>query len=741
MRKFLIFIILSLFVEFSYAQFSFKPYHPEVVIDDNSLSNPWAGGINAAQYNKLDLNNDGIEDLVIFDRGSNRIIPFLAQNNKWYYAPDFAVLFPEGLANWMLLVDYNCDGKKDIFTWAQAGMKVFKNVSEGENIKWEKVADPLNTEGFSRPVNLAVNLTDIPVITDIDGDGDVDILVFNFAAGDYVEYHLNLSIETTGTCGELMFRRVREPWGDFIECGCNSFGLGGPCEEPGEANEEKRNPENAKIMHAAGKAMLLLDTDGNGVKDLVLGMEDCEELYLLKNQGTNANALIRSFSNSFPEGANPPKFPVFPAAFYEDVDFDGKKDLMVSTNFALNPNGIIDMQNSSWFYKNTGENNKPDFQFITRNFLQEDMIDLGSNAVPAFADINGDGRIDLIVGRRGFNDGESFSSSMWLFENKGSATNPYFELKTRNYLDLQSLKLYNIKPQFADINGDGKPDLIFSASDYNLGFRTRIYYLLNKGNGGNFSVDLNELKLFNFDITVSEHFIVNDVDGDGKQDIIHGRSSGRVDFYKNTGTFHAPEFTLETGNFLGLSNNFLRGNPKFSIADFNNDGKEDLLISDFSGAINIYPSFKDHLKGTIQPEEEIFENEILKGKTHRVNLGNAVHTAAANLFFDDFPAIIAGTAEGGLVFLKNTAESDSKDFFLELKVFPNPASGYAKIRANDNVRVEIFNLLGQKLLETPLIEKGSIFSVNTATFASGVYIVRAYGSNKKTAVIKLIISK
>ena len=49
----------------------------EVYIDGEKLSNPWAGGINQPQISSFDLNNDGFEDLVIFDKSGGVYLTFL----------------------------------------------------------------------------------------------------------------------------------------------------------------------------------------------------------------------------------------------------------------------------------------------------------------------------------------------------------------------------------------------------------------------------------------------------------------------------------------------------------------------------------------------------------------------------------------------------------------------------------------------------------------------------------------
>src|SRR5688572_3933952 len=125
MRIFILFLIL-MFPFFVRGQFTYQVDQgiPVANIEGNALPLAWAGGVNAAQYNTLDLNGDGQDDLLLFDRMGNKPLPFLRANNQYVYAPEYESLFPTDLLNWVLLRDFNCDGKKDIFTGDIFGMKV-----------------------------------------------------------------------------------------------------------------------------------------------------------------------------------------------------------------------------------------------------------------------------------------------------------------------------------------------------------------------------------------------------------------------------------------------------------------------------------------------------------------------------------------------------------------------------------------------------------------------------------------
>ena len=68
-----------------------------VTINESKLPDPWAGGINAAQYGRIELNGDGRDDLVIYDRSTNLINTFIQADGEFVYNPEYRIYLPEEL--------------------------------------------------------------------------------------------------------------------------------------------------------------------------------------------------------------------------------------------------------------------------------------------------------------------------------------------------------------------------------------------------------------------------------------------------------------------------------------------------------------------------------------------------------------------------------------------------------------------------------------------------------------------
>jgi uncharacterized protein (DUF2141 family) len=693
----------------AFAQFTYE-WHPDIKVEQhgNTLQLPWAGGLNSVQVNTLDLNGDKTEDLVLFDRTANKILTFLRVQNQYQYAPQYEEMFPAAVTQWLLLRDLNCDGKKDIFTSDPFGMVAFVNTTRpGEKLSWRPFNPgfPILTKGFTSNVNLKVNESDIPVIDDMDGDGDLDILNVRFVGIGSVEYHKNFSKERTGTCDSLQLERVTQKFGNFEECDCGRFAFGQSCADLG----------GGRTQHAGGKAMLAIDLDNDGDREILFSEENCPRVYMLKNEG-NAEAAHMTTAVRFPE-QNPIAFINFPATFYEDVDGDGRPDLMASPNLYARTLLNVDFNNSFWFYKNTGTVSLPQFSFVKSDFLQSEMIDVGDYAVPSFADADGDGDLDLFISNYANSD---FRSTVRFYENTGSVASPEFKFVTDDFLSFSFANYFNVKLQFADINGDGSLDFVFTGTSRQNGI-TSLLFAANRSTT-RFDFGGQSVQTTNFRIGTNETVLVVDVDQDGRNDLLVGKSTGAIQYWKNQAQAGAFNYVIESENFMGFGASIERQSPALAIDDLDADGKADLVMADQKGFLSIYPDFRSHIPGS-EPVRNILYDP-LQQKYIAKNLGGRVWPVIANLFNTDRPSIVVGNMLGGLHILKNDGGKNLPDDPV-IDLFPNPVTdGSFKIKADRPVIVQFFTVLGQKISQPYFIPANQEYPIRISGLSSGIYIAR-----------------
>ncbi len=122
------------------------------------------------------------------------------------------------------------------------GITVYKQVKNGNSWSWKLAKDALYTDGLSGNINLQVSSPDIPGITDIDDDGDLDVITFDYS-GVFIELHQNMSMERYGVPDSLVYKRNGNCWGNFHKGDGEDFVLGEDC-------GVVRNPDANRIYHA-----------------------------------------------------------------------------------------------------------------------------------------------------------------------------------------------------------------------------------------------------------------------------------------------------------------------------------------------------------------------------------------------------------------------------------------------------------------------------------------------------------
>ncbi len=697
-----------------------------VARNGQALRNPWAGGLNAGQFSTMDLNGDGTADLVSFDRTSNRVTAFLgdAATKTYRHAPIYEARFPS-MSDWMLLADYDSDGRKDLFTHTSQGVKVFKQVSDGGSWTWKLFKPLLNSVGFSGKINLLVVATDIPALIDVDDDGDLDIVTYELL-GDFLEMHQNMSMERYGIPDSLEFVRNGPCWGNFVKEHCNDFKLGLDC----GAVEDLQKKNGGRLMHA-GNAVLLQDLNGDGKKDLLVSHVTCDNVTRLINTGTNRVGDFTSFDLNYP-AKDPISFDIFPAVYSEDVDFDGVKDLLAAPNVYANEGNRMDFQSSTWYYHNAGTATKPVFELKQKNFLQDQMIDVGEDTTPSFFDVDGDGDLDMIVGTGGTRGDAGFRGTLQFFRNAGDAKTPRYEWVANEYLNFSSaLQLTRIKPQWADFNGDGVADIGFSGvSLKGIEFR----YLPNRAARGEaVRLDVKEAVTLVLppNVQSGDHPYFYDVDRDGDLDLIVGTTQGNIRYFQNTGNAKEPTYELKTENLGGISANFQGRFVSVAVADLDLDGQPDLLTADQTGMVRV-----SH--GGAWGQWSRRDSLLVQNGTaaYAPNLGAYLHATIADYNGDGKPDVAVGTHGGGVRLLTNVLpvvvtaiEPVSTDSFV---VFPNPAEDYVRVRSSAPGLLDVISGSGRILQENLGLSDTEETTLNTSRWSPGLYLFRArYGERQE----------
>lgn len=332
-KKYLLLLLLIVSAELN-AQFQFN-FNDSILVFKNGeyLSLAWGGGHNNAQFSEIDYDFDGDMDLFVFDRSHDQVRLYRHEeaNVQHYYVSDPAgfLRFPPGLRYRAYCADYDQDGKNDLFCYTIGGLRVYRNVGNASvGLQWEQYSNYITSNYNGPELNLYISSADIPAIVDVEGDGDLDILTYHIG-GEYLQYHQNQSQELYGHSDSLIFELKNSCWGGYREDvttnGVFLYDTSGPCNGSNVPNPEL--PLGSEPKAHAGSTVLALDYDNSGVLDLILGDVSYTNMTLLINGGSvpNSNSDMVSMSTNFPSNSTPINMQLFPAGFYVDVNFDGKK--------------------------------------------------------------------------------------------------------------------------------------------------------------------------------------------------------------------------------------------------------------------------------------------------------------------------------------------------------------------------------------------------------------------------------
>ena len=483
-------------------------------------------GLLINQYTKPafgDVDGDGDQDLVVGVKDGT--LKYYRRN-----AAGAATLFTEltgsdnpldgidvGEISDPAFADLDGDGDQDLVVGESNGtLKYYRQETSGFTER-TGVHNPFNS--------IDVGTYSIPAFADINEDGKTDLVVGK--ANGRLNYYLNESTNST-----IVFT-------------------------PKTGGE---NPFRSIYVGGSHSIPTFADVDGDGDLDLVVGRAAGTLHYYLNKSSESTIIFTGKSGNNNP--FNDIDVGNYSAPAFADLDGDDELDLVVGEK-----DGILN------YYLNESTDSDTIFTEQTNRVNFFSTIDVGSHSAPTFADINEDSKLDLVIG-------ESLGILNY-YLNESSGSTIVFTEKTNSENPFDGINVgYNSTPAFADINGDGKQDMLVGESYGDLNY----YLNESSGNAITFTPKTGNQNPFNsIDAEAGSSPAFIDLDGDGDLDLVVGEQDGILNYYSNDSTF-----IQKTGNqnpFNGIDVGS-RSAPTF--ADIDGDGDIDLVVGEYDGNLNYY---------------------------------------------------------------------------------------------------------------------------------------------------------
>jgi hypothetical protein len=264
-------------------------------------------------------------------------------------------------------VDLDHDGDMDFLMGVVGGAFNPFLTSTNNFYYWERTAPDAFTFHTSRFLNgIDLGSESTPALVDIDGDGDLDVVVGN---------KLEPSDTRTGRMHYMINQGTRTA-------------------------PRYRMGDTLTAVFGFHQRPAFGDLDGDGDQDMLVGTWTQDVLYF-RNDGTvNAPRFVADTARNI----HPPKVSNSTPAL-ADMDNDGDLDLFVGE-----ANGEVN------YFRNEGTRTDARFVLVSERF---DDIDVGRASSPAVYDFDNDGLLDLVIGRE--------ATGVSAYRNVGTRTEPKFE--------------------------------------------------------------------------------------------------------------------------------------------------------------------------------------------------------------------------------------------------------------------------------------------------------------------------
>lgn len=425
---------------------------------------------------------------------------------------------------------------------------------------------------------------------DLDGDGDVDLVINNENSEAFV--YRNMTSETLHKHFLKVRLKGKSP---------NTFGIGSRVtiytkgmlqvleEMPGRGFQSSMDPvlnfglgdyaevDSLLVCWPNMRTQTLFNVKADTL--LILKEEDAVQPFrpqvnpvkpLFKNNTAAIKGNIRHRENDYIDFNDEPLIPKMistegPKLAVGDVNGDGLEDFFMGS--AKNDTAKLFLQT-------------PDGRFMQKTqyaFVQDREYE---DAGAAFIDADGDGDLDLVIASGGnqLKEGSlNLLTRLYLNDGRGGFT--------RSFRNWPMIAINASCVRIFDFDGDGKPDVFIGARNIpgSYGLPPSSVLLRNNGNG-NFSNVTTDVAPEFYKMGMVTDARVADIDGDGKKELIVVGDWMPVSIFKYTGS--RMKKIKEIPNSSGWWN-------CLTVADLNGDGKPDLIAGN-NGLNSKIRADKDH---------------------------------------------------------------------------------------------------------------------------------------------------
>lgn len=716
-----------LLAQSSHAQFQgdvYRQYNDaKVKVGTNNIELPWTGGVNTPQLAMADLNLDGKEDIVLYENSLGIKTLIATTNGHYTYDSRYEAFFPSNVNGYVKLIDFNRDGIKDLVHRSSAGVGVYYGYYDIDTLKFKYYKDLYYNNGTG-PVSVYIPPGYIPALADVDYDGDIDIIAYE-STGTLIGWYKNCQKEDGLPDDSIKICYADECWGRISQGYWREQLLGQGCYQ---GNTTCKGCPLAKGTHGLN-SLLLIDMDDDGDWDWFNSNESFSEIQFFYNGKAQFGGVDSAIAQDTMWSASGVKVyqPLYPGAFYVNVDHDKANDLIFTTLLDNTEN-----YNSISFYKNVGTNTSKNFVFQKNTYLVDRMIDMGRCSYPCLYDMDKDGKKDLLLGSEGFYQPSTArnKSKLAYYRNTSPGEKSYsFNLESDDFLSLGAMNMEGASIAVGDLDNDTLDDLVIGHTDGTFTFFKN--YASSNNTFPDWRLEQMQIQdamaLMPMDVGDYATPFIYDIDGDGKNDLISGNQNGDLYYYQNIGT-KAGSISMKkvTQNLGGVK--LIKDTEPYAfsvpyIGKMDDTEKDYLVIGCQWGRLYRYDGFQNGaMPGTYT---------MLDSQYSFLHAGRRSAPAFADLDKDPkhLYELVMGNELGGLNFYK-------QDFKVgidvkiaeksEVSVYPNPAKDMLIINWDKGfnkggVSVKFISITGQEVGTALFDEHKASGRMSLSNYPPGLY--------------------